>query len=135
MIKVEKGTILDIRTKKVGYTKTGNKWVMFLASAEGTKDSLAVFANNADEAETFTRAVVGQVTSVSKSAKRREDGSWETRVTVNAFIDGRNERAVRNREAYQSFAEQVNNAPEPTKDDYMDFTKAADFSGDDLPFN
>jgi len=135
MIKVEKGMPLDIRTKKSGTNKNGQKWVMFKATAEGTRDTLSVFATNAEDAEYYTTAKIGNIVSVNKRDRKREDGSWETLVSVNAFIDGRNERAVRDRDAYRSFAESVNNAPEPTKDDYMDFTKAADFSGDDLPFN
>lgn len=137
-VKVYKGMTLDPKTKKTGTSSTGKFWCMFLAKNENdvnSRDSVAVFAQNAEEAQNFSTAKVGNLVDVTKSQRRREDGSWETRVSITAHIDGVNQTAVRDREAYRSFAEQVQGTEQPTKDDYMDFTKAADFSGDDLPFN
>ena len=134
MIKVEKGMPLDVRTKKTGTNKNGQKWVMFKATAEGTRDTLSVFATNAEDAEYFTTAKVGNIVSVNKRDRRREDGSWETLVSVNAFIDGRNERAVRDRDAYRSFAESVER-DKPIEEDFMDMTKDAQTGDFDLPFN
>lgn len=136
-IRVSKGFPLNVKDKKTGTSKLGQFWCMFLARDEkSSKDAISVFATNPEEAQFFTQAKVGTITEVSKSSRRREDGTWETRITINAHIDGFNETAVRDRDTYRAFAEQVNEAPELTKDDFMDFTKAADF-GDDggLPFN
>lgn len=133
---VKKGLALDVKERKTGTAKTGKFWCMFIAHGdENVKDTMTVFASNPEEAQFYTQAKVGNIIDVKKSAKRRQDGTWDTMVTVTAHIDGINDRAVRDRDTYNAFAEQVNAAPEPTKDDFMDFTKAADFSDDQLPFN
>lgn len=137
-VKVFKGLTLNCKEIKTGTSQTGNFWCLFIARNEkdpNSKDTVAVFATNPEEAQFYTTAKVGNITEVFKTARRREDGTWETRVNVTAHIDGYNERAVRDRDTYKQFAEQVNSAPEPTKDDFMDFTKAADFGDDNLPFN
>lgn len=137
-VKVYKGLALDCKGRKTGTSSTGKFWCMFFARSDrdgNSKDTVSVFAANPEEAQFYTQARVGNIIDVTKTARRREDGSWETRVNVTAHIDGMNATAVRDREAYRSFAEQVQGTEQPTKDDFMDFTKAADFSGDQLPFN
>ena len=138
-VKVFKGLTLSCKDRKTGTAANGQFWCMFFAKNDKdpqSKDAIAVFASNPEEAQFFTQAKVGNILDVSKGAKKRYDGTWETRVTVTAHIDGMNETAVRDRDAYKSFAEQVQEAPKPTQDDFMDFTKAADFGEDgSLPFN
>lgn len=139
-VKVYKGLALSCasKDKKTGTSNNGKFYCGFPARSETdakSKDSVMVWASNPEEAQFFTSAKVGNIIDVTKSARKREDGTWETRVSVTAHIDGINERAVRDRDTYNAFAEQVNAAPEPTKDDFMDFTKAADFPEDGLPFN
>jgi len=137
-IRVHKGLTLSTKDKRTGTASNGKFWCMFFARPESdpnSKDSVTVFASNPEEAQWFTQAKVGNIIEVGKNSRKRPDGTWETRISVTAHIDGVNATAVRDREAYKSFAEQVNSTDEPTKDDFMDFTKAADFSGDELPFN
>lgn len=137
-VRIQKGQVLDIKTKKSGKkVTTGEPWCMFVAKGDSDKgrDGIAIFASNPEEAQWFTQAKVGNIIEVGKNSRKRPDGTWETRISVTAHIDGMNATAVRDREAYKSFAEQVQGTDEPTKDDYMDFTKAADFSDDQLPFN
>lgn len=137
-VAVKKGLVLDVKERKTGIAKeSGRPWCMFIVRGEkNSKDTVTLFATNAEEASYYTQAKVGNIQDVKKSARRRPDGQWETQVTVTAHIDGMNETAVRDRDAYRSFAEQVNDAPVPTQDDFMDFTKAADFGDPDgLPFN
>lgn len=138
-VKVSKGLILNVKERKTGTAQNGTFWCMFIAHNENdanSKDTMAIFASNPEEAQFYTQARVGNIIDVSKRAKKRQDGTWETMVSVTAHIDGVNQTAVRDRDAYRSFAEQVQRDPEPTRDEMMDFTKAADFGDDSgLPFN
>ena len=137
-VKVYKGLVLNVKDRKTGTAADGRFWCMFLAKNDkdpGSKDTISVFASNPEEAQFYTQARVGNIVDITKSGKKRPDGTWETRIGVTAHIEGMNETAVRDRDTYRAFAEQVQDAPKPTQDDFMDFTKAADFSSDALPFN
>lgn len=135
-VSIRKGLALDIKNRLTGTGKNGRLWCAFLTHGdENKKDAMMVFASNPEEARFFTQAKVGNIIDVRKSAKRRLDGSWDTLVSITAHIDGLNETSVRDRDTYKSFAEAVEGVGEPTKDDFMDFTKAADFGDDQLPFN
>lgn len=137
-IAIRKGHTLDVRTKKTGTSRQGQFWCMFVARDETNaqnKDRITVFADNPEEAQWYTKARIGNITEVFKSNQKVGD-QWRTSVVIHAHVDGMNETAVRDREAYASFAEAVQGSESPSDDDRMDFTKAADFGEDgSLPFN